>query len=243
MEQENRIPRLQNPTPVLVGLLIVAAFLIGMLWTKVQFLEGKGGLSVAGTTTENTPTPQAPTAGKIRPVSDSDHIRGDKNAQVTLVEYSDFECPWCQRFHPTMQQVMKEYDGKVRWVYRHFFPVPSHLRAQPTALSSECVASLGGNDKFWKYADKLFEIAPDLTDDRLKNIAIELGIDGNKFDACLSSKQFIDRINKDNQEARDVGIGGTPGGFVIDSNGNMQRIPGAIPYESLKQLIEEALKN
>lgn len=240
-----------NTTPILVVLLIVSAFIIGVLWTKVQYLEGRGGTTVAGTasgTTGTSPTDQgqaaAPTVGKIRPVDDSDHIRGNKNAKVTLVEYSDLECPFCKRFHPTMQQALKEYEGKIRWVYRHFPLDQIHPRARPAALASECVAALSGNDKFWDYTDKLFEGSPQtLSDDQLTSIAASLGVNASQFSSCLSSKQFENRVEQDLQDGQTGGITGTPGTIVIDAKGNKKLIPGALPYEQVKPIIDEALKS
>ena len=96
----------------------------------------------------------------VRQVTDSDHLRGDPKAKVKVVEFSDLECPFCKRFHVTMQQVIEEYDGKVAWIYRHF-PLDSlHSKARKEAEASECAAELGGNDGFWAYIDKLFEITP-----------------------------------------------------------------------------------
>ncbi|MBI2622240.1 thioredoxin domain-containing protein, partial [Candidatus Microgenomates bacterium] len=173
-----------KPTPIvplLVVLLIIAAFIIGILWTKMQYLEG-GKVSSTTQTAPAPPTTQtAPATGSIRPVDDRDHIRGSKDAKIKLVEFSDLECPFCKSFHPTMQKVLKEFDGQIAWVYRHF-PLDSiHPRARPAALAAECVASLGGNDKFWNYVDKLFEGAPvTLTDDQLKTIATGLGVNASQ---------------------------------------------------------------
>ena len=94
---------------------------------------------------------------KIRGVQDDDHIIGDKNAKVVIVEYSDTECPFCKVFHETLHQVVSEYDGKdVAWVFRHW-PIPQlHPKAPKEAEALECAAELGGNDMFWKYTHKLF---------------------------------------------------------------------------------------
>ena len=93
-------------------------------------------------------------AKDVKPVSENEHIRGDKNAKISLIEYSDYECPYCKRFHDTPKQVLEEYEGKVNWVYRHF-PLGFHATATPKAIASECVAELGGNDKFWEFSDIL----------------------------------------------------------------------------------------
>ena len=91
---------------------------------------------------------------KIIPVSKEDHMRGSMNAPVTIIEYSDFSCPFCKRFHPSLQQALREYDGKVRWIYRHFPLSAIHPNALKQANASECANEQG---KFWEYADMLFE--------------------------------------------------------------------------------------
>lgn len=96
------------------------------------------------------------TVAAIRPVTDADHIRGSSDAPITIIEYSDFQCPFCIRFHPTMLQVMAEYEGRVRWVYRHLPLTAIHPEAEPAALAAECAGELGGNDAFWQFADGLF---------------------------------------------------------------------------------------
>lgn len=230
-------------TPLLVILLIIASFVIGVLWSRVQNLEGP----VAGATTKNT-APTAPTplpAGNIKPISASDHIRGDKNAKVTLVEYSDFECPFCKSFHPTLLKILNDYDGKVRLVYRHF-PLSFHANAQKEAEASECIASLGGNDKFWEFVDKIFERTisngTGFALDKLGPLASEIGINQQEFQKCLDSGKFTALVAEQLADGQAGGITGTPGTFVIDSKGNKKIIPGALPYESVKASVESALK-
>lgn len=92
----------------------------------------------------------------VAPVTADDHIIGDINSPVILIEYSDLECPFCQRFHPTMEQVMTEYEGQVAWVYRHFPLDGLHPNARKAAEASECVASIAGNNAFWEYLSALF---------------------------------------------------------------------------------------
>ncbi|MBU0613514.1 DsbA family protein [Patescibacteria group bacterium] len=184
------------------------------------------------------PSDTAPTAGTIVsiPIDDSDHIRGNVNALVTIVEYSDFECPYCNRFHPTMQQALAEYGDNVRWVYKHF-PLDSiHSNARPAAIASECAASLGGNDVFWSFADGLFENQSGLGDDLYKEIAADLGLDATKFEECYSSKATADKVQEDYTEGQQLGVNGTPGNFV-----NGLSVPGAVPFESLKQVIDSQL--
>ncbi|MFA4936948.1 MAG: thioredoxin domain-containing protein [Patescibacteria group bacterium] len=112
-------------------------------------------------------------------LKDNDYILGDSNAQVTVVEYSDLECPYCKRFHPTRQQIMAEFPGQVRWVFRHF-PLNFHANAQKEAEAAECAGKLGGAEKYWQFVDKIFERTTSngtgfaLTD--LPKLAEELGI-------------------------------------------------------------------
>ncbi len=103
---------------------------------------------------------QEPLEVKIRPVSESDHILGNIDAKIIIVEYSDLECPFCKVFHSTMHQVVKEYSGEVAWVYRHFPIVGLHPKAFREAEATECAWEQGGNEVFWKYTDKLFEVTP-----------------------------------------------------------------------------------
>lgn len=189
-------------------------------------------------------------AGTVKPVDGNDHIRGNLEAPVKLVEFSDFECPFCKRVHATLMQVMAEYGkaGRVAWVYRHF-PLDSlHKKARKEAQASECANELGGNDAFWAYTDKLFDITP--SNDRLDlsllpKIAEDLGLDRGAFEACLSGDmrggKYADHIESDYQDAISSGGTGTPYIVIVAPNGEVLPISGAQPYAAFKSIIDLAL--
>ena len=185
-------------------------------------------------------------AKTLRPVSKTrDHLRGNPDAPVTLVEYSDFECPFCKRFHPTAKRIVEESKGNVRWVYRHFPLDELHSKARREAAASECAAELGGNEAFWKFADRFYEITPSNNhtdvDAVLPRIASEIGLDSAKFAACLSSGRHDRRIAEDHQNALSTGANGTPWTLVVSRSGKAYPLSGAQPYEAVKQVVDLAL--
>lgn len=242
------MPNKFNITTFTVTLLVLMSFFLGALWTKVEYLENKNVLAVVPTPTPDLiPTVAQPSAQKVtkKPeVTADDHIRGSNDAKVTLVEYSDLECPFCKRFHPTMQQVMKEYGDSVRWVYRHF-PLSFHANAQKEAEATECAAKLGGNDAFWKYVDAILERTTSngtgFALDKLAPLAKELGLNETKFQTCLDSGEFTQKVKDQITSGTEEGVTGTPGTIIIGANGKTQLIPGALPFEQIKPMIDAAL--
>lgn len=191
--------------------------------------------------------PSRPTtrpSGNPPPVTDKDHIRGPKDAKITLIEYSDIECPFCKRFHPTMLQVMQTYPNDVRWVWRHF-PLSFHANAPKEAEATECAAEVGGNDKFWEYLDKLFERGNSggtgFALDALVPLAKEIGLNEGKFKECLDSGKYAQLVQDQLDSGAAAGVSGTPGTFIVGSDGKSQLVPGALPFESIKQAIDSAL--
>ncbi len=184
---------------------------------------------------------------QMQPISPTDHVRGNRNAQVFIVEYSDTECPFCKRFHETMKQVMEHYgtDGKVAWVYRHF-PLDSlHSKARGEAVALECANELGGNDAFWNYADRLYEVTPannGLSASELPVIAQFVGLDTTAFSACLTSGRHDALIEAQVQNAVATGGNGTPWSIVVSKSGKKYPLSGAQPIEAIKQLVDVALK-
>ena len=185
----------------------------------------------------------------VRPITSADHIRGSADAPVKIVEYSDFECPFCKVFHQTMTQVMSEYgeNGQVAWVYRHFPLDQLHpVKARAEAVASECVSEIGGPEYFWKFADRFFELTPSNNQTDIEvvipQIVGELGLDQKKFDVCLKSGKYDKHIEADIANAVETGGQGTPWSVVVAPNGKTFPLSGAQPYSAVKQLIEIALK-
>jgi len=177
---------------------------------------------------------------------DRDHIYGDPAALVSIIEYSDTQCPYCQAFHKTPKQVVGLYQGRVNWVYRHF-PLSFHNpAAQIEAEASECVAELAGNDSFWVFIDALYARGP-LQDKNaaqadIQALVAENGIDQNAFANCFSSSKYRARVTDDMNEGSSIGINGTPGTVILNNeNGAVRLVSGAVPPDSLISLIEEVL--
>jgi protein-disulfide isomerase len=185
-----------------------------------------------------TPTPSAnndntPPAKVDIAVADDDHIRGDKNAPVTIIEFSDLQCPFCSQFHKTMQQVMTDYKGKVRWVFKQFPLSQIHPYAQNAALASECA---GDQNKFWEYVDAVYANQPQLSDSYITQVAVDLKLNKTKFDSCLSSKKYAGKVEADQSLGSKNGVNGTPGSFI-----NGESVRGAVPYDTIKGMIDKAL--
>ena len=178
-----------------------------------------------------------------RPDGERDHIRGNPGAVVSIIEYSDFECPYCKRFHPTAKQAVADYDGKVNWVYRHY-PLSFHNPgAEQQAKASECAAKLGGNDAFWSFADKIYERTTSngrgFALDKLPPLAEEVGLDKAEFVNCLKDASIAARVQQDIDEGTSFGIRGTPGNILINNQtGEVKALPGAVPLQTLKEAIE-----
>lgn len=165
-------------------------------------------------------------------VEASGPARGPENAKVTIVEFSDFECPFCSRAHDTVEQVMQQYAGKVRLTFRHY-PLPFHPNAQKAAEASLCAHDQG---KFWEYHDVLFKNQKALEPAKLKEHAKSVGLDETKFSDCLDKSKYADAVKKDMEAGSEVGVSGTPAFFI---NGIM--ISGAQPIEEFKRIIDQEL--
>ncbi len=169
-------------------------------------------------------------------ITDDDYIRGNPDAEITLLEYSDIECPYCSRFHESAMQLLEAYPDDVRWVYRHF-PLDSlHPEARPAGLAAECAAEQSGNDGFWTYLDALFENQDDLGDELFEQLASEQGLDVATFTSCYESEKYASAVESDYQTGLQEGITGTPGSYL-----NGTELGGAVPYAQLEAAVESIL--
>jgi protein-disulfide isomerase len=158
--------------------------------------------------------------------------KGSAKAPIEIVEFSDFQCPFCLRANPTVNEVLKTYGDRIHFVYRHY-PLPNHPNARPAAEAAACAAE---QDKFWQYHDALFANPSKLADADLKAHAAELGLDTTKFNACVDTHATKKVVETDTEAGQDAGVDGTPAFFI---NGRM--ISGAQPFDVFKKIIDEEL--
>jgi len=194
---------MDNTSKVNTWAIPAAIIVAGILIAGAVFLNGQKSGNIAVNNNDGTPV-----SGKVnlKPVSSADHVLGDlSKAEVVIVEYSDLECPYCKKFQATLHQAVQEYGDKVAWVYRHF---PVHSQAYKEAEASECVAEIGGNDKFFKFIDQIFAVSKtdnNLDPKVLTTTAVGLGIDKTQFENCLNSGKYASLVTQQGQDAVTAG--------------------------------------
>lgn len=243
-----------QPTQLFIGGIVVGFLVLCTIGFFILLgIVLKGGVSLsrgaADTAGGSLPTSlpsldgdtQPPAGGPIRPVDEKrDHIRGAKKAKVTIVEYSDFECPFCGNFSPTVKQVLDEYPNDVRLVYRHFPLRSIHPEAAIAAGAAECASEQG---KFWEFHDALFDNQARLGDGLYKEIAQNLKLNMSKFNDCLSSDKYASLVQEDESDGIAAGINGTPHSVVIGPDGSETPLRGALPYSQVKAVVDAALNS
>ncbi len=242
----------------LVAVVAVAAFFAGSYFsnldsdtvTKSELEDAISRLEAKiGNVQAPTPIPTQPSQ-PVRISIDDDPIRGDPDAPITIVEFSDFQCPFCARFHvQTLPALLEEYidKGKVNLVYRDF-PIQSiHPNALPAAVAAECANEQG---EYWEYHDTLFEkqsnwarvdSATAIT--TFSQYATDIGLEQQQFDSCLESGKYLEEVQGDLSDGRDYDITGTPGFFVGNNEIGFVKINGAQPFESFQRIIDAQLNS
>jgi len=263
-EPKQIVEKKSTPTGMIVALVVavaIAAFFAGFYFSNLDSdAVTKSDLENAlsrveskiGDTQQTSPQPtqQTPpqTIQPIRVSLDDDPLKGNPSAEITIVEFSDFQCPFCARFHATtLPQIEQNYlsTGKVNFVYRDF-PIQSiHPNALPAALAAECADDQG---KFWEYHDKLFQnqrswqgLGIQTGINTFKEYAQELGLNLEEFNSCLDSRKYAQEINDDLQDGRDYGVTGTPGFFVGNEKIGFIKIIGAQPYSVFQNVLNGQL--
>lgn len=220
---------------VFSGILIAGA----ILFTEKPTTTVAVADQVPAKTQVGADTQQAPT--ELLAIKPDDHVLGNPNADVVIVEYSDAQCPFCQRFHETMLKIMDVYgkNGQLAYVYRHFPLDQIHPYAQKGGEALECAAEQGGNTAFWKLEDKFFE--PDtesIAPDQIPKLAAAIGLDQDKMATCIASGRFEERVKRDFTEGVTIGVKGTPYTVIWNKKtGKQMAINGAYPYDNVKTVV------
>lgn len=211
---------------------ILFILLVGSLLT--------GGFGLGSKSDVVAPTnPSAPT--RLDVSLDNDAVLGDSNAPVTIIEFSDYECPYCGRFwQQTLPELKTNYinTGKVKFVYRDFPLTSLHSDALHAAIAAECVREQGGDVAYFEYHDKLFSSQPELSDANLKSWAKDFGYD---IDSCLDSNKYKDEVEKDLADGSNVGVRGTPAFFIGNEDDGFLLVSGAQPFVVFKSVIDAEL--
>jgi protein-disulfide isomerase len=222
-----------------VPIAIVVGF--AMIALAIFFTADKAAAPEQVTESEGTEVAN----GTVRAVDDTDYVRGNPNAPILMIEYSDYDCPFCKQYHATLNKIMNEYgvSGKVAWVYRQF-PLPQlHPNAPEISEAALCVGSLGGSTAFWKFTDMIFEertLEEQTNMVKLPDYAVEAGVEKGAYMNCLSSNQMEEKVKSQTDEALELGAIGTP--YTVLIVGNEQAIvSGAQSYEVVKSIIDNLL--
>ncbi len=235
-----------KPAVTMAAALVTCVAMIAVALIIIMHPASKTGTPTATTEQSGTPTSIPAEVATLRP-SDMNHVRGDlSKAQVLIFEYSDSDCPYCQRFHPVLQQVVNDYQGKVAWVYR-FYPLTSlHPDAYNEALALQCASQLGGAKAFNTYLDAAINVTlnPDpQSTTMLTTIATSQGLDATKFNSCMTDPATATTIQNSIQEAQAIGAAGTPFSVVVNiKTGKQIIIPGSYPIEDVKKDIDSLLQ-
>jgi len=182
----------------------------------------------------------------VRPITEADHLIGSPEASVVIIEYADIDSSYAKDFQQTMMQLMTEYgpSGEVAWVYRHLPLIDRHPNARLHAEASECVASLGGPNSFWRFIDAAHARAPgsqELNPRDYPAIVEQMGIRTEAFESCLNENTYAARVVDDFENGINAGAGGSPFSVVLIRGTAPITIDGAVPYESMKRIVEESL--
>ena len=228
-------------TLVMINLAISVISLLAVLFLfgKLNNITGAAvGVDNGNILPDQLPPQDA--GARVKVSVDNDAVRGDKNAPITIIEFSDYQCPFCGRFfQQTLPQIEDNYikTGKVKIIYRDF-PLSFHPEAQKGAEAAECAGEQG---KYWEMHDKIFANQDAMSIASYKSWASELKLDANKFNSCLDSGKYASEVQKDFDDGSKAGVSGTPTFFIGNDKDGYVTLVGAQPYQAFQQAIEAEL--
>ena len=232
-----------NTQPQQTSMAIPLAIIVGFAMIAIAIFFTSGSNTAAPATVvsgENQPA-----ASVVRPVTEADYILGNPNAPIVMIEYSDYDCPFCKQFHSTMHQILDEYGvtGRLAWVYRQFPLVDLHPNAVELSEAALCVGDLGGDAAFWTFSDAIFDsrAETEFTNiTKLPAMAEAAGVDRSAFNTCVSSDRMVDALKADMADGLAAGANGTP--YTVIKVGNQEAvINGAQPYDVVKGIVENLI--
>ena len=230
-------------TAVLAGLIIGIAIGIGI--SQLPFFKNATTTASNEGSQKNAQVGQElPVTIELLPVTDKDYTGGAKDPKITIVEYSDPECPFCKMFHETLTEIIKTFPNDVKWVYRHL-PLDIHPKAQREAVAMECAGELAGQEGFWKFLDRLMDVTPannGLDPKELYTIAAFAKLDKTKFAECLDSTRYNAKITAQTDDAIKNGGNGTPFSVIFAPNGKMYPLKGYVEAAELTRGVKALLE-
>lgn len=235
-------PSTQQSSPA-IPIAIISGFAMIAL---AIFFTSKSDVPTTVVNLPNSDSAAAASTGVSRPVSEDDYIRGNPNAQILMVEYSDYDCPFCNEYHATMNQIMDEYGvtGRLAWVYRQFPLAELHPNSPKISEAALCVGDVGGNDAFWKFTDLVFEsrsLDEPTNVTKLPQYAESAGVPLKEYVSCMDSGRMEEAVVSQIEDGFNSGARGTP--YTVLIVGNQQAvINGAQPYDVVKGIVSNLIE-
>jgi len=235
-------PTQQNSSPI-IPIAIITGF--AMIAIAIFFTNQGDDTSERPNDQSAATADEELTDGVARSVDETDYILGNPNAPIVMIEYSDYDCPFCKKFHQTMHQIMDEYGvtGRIAWVYRQFPLAELHPNSPRVSEAALCVGDIGGNSAFWTFSDLIYDgrnIDQGTNVTKLAKYAETSGVDANEYSACVKEGRMKQAVEDSIRDGYDAGARGTP--YTILLVGNQQAvINGAQPYDTVKGIVENLI--
>ena len=238
---ENSEGNISVSKALLYGAIIIAVVIGGSFAWQKHYIEKNMPALVKKAIQDMNPDPS-----KTAPITAADHLLGNAKAPVKLIIYTDLECPYCKVFHNSVMELKDNYikDGKLAIVYRNFPLDQLHSKARNESIASECVAKLGGNDKYWAFIDKVFAATPSndgLDPNLLPQFAVELSLNKTAFETCLKDKAIAQKVNDQELDGQNAGAQGTPYPIVTFNGEVKGALAGALPADDLKKMVDQVI--